>query len=342
MTFRRLALFVAVASASAREDCSGANCAVKSQQLLQKAKSQKGLKVSKVANGELDNYRVLESFVDLLALQQSPLTDEQMAIVRDLNTTFYEQTLPTLFERQQNDERLLDQHAEAVLKLNMEFQENKAQIEIKLEESMAADAMWADCEMTASSLRLAHEQAVAVMNDFLQTSTPSCGSIPEQRQPTPEMDQWVMCNLGFYRGFNSSYYSYKAASDAAEATWSLMSANCSALENTAGGKYCDWAGAVWGVGYWYPDSYAEAKMLFEETLSTSEDNSDGRKTDYSALVKIECYLRVLLGQDMSAAGSIHTTCDNAAVNTQQFDIVAPELAPIEDMSSLGQPDAGKC
>mmetsp|Transcript_79691 Transcript_79691/g.140648 ORF Transcript_79691/g.140648 Transcript_79691/m.140648 type:complete len:317 (+) Transcript_79691:812-1762(+) len=293
---------------------------------------------------DLDNYKVLESFVDLLALQSDPLSQEQMEIISELNKTFYEETLPTLYERHQNDELLLQQHADAVATCNTNLETGEAAVKGLKDASDTAAATEADCKATEEALLAAKEQAMAMMTEFLESSVPSCGSIPEPRQPTPEMDAWIMCNLGFYNSFNASYYSYKAVAMAAESAYEAMSTNCSILSSSSDEKLCSWVHELSLVKSDYEHCRSETVTLFEETLDSTQDNTQGRKSDYSALVKIQCYLQVLMGGDISAAANIHTMCDSAATDTHMFDITVPDLVPYAShiLEHMGTPPAGSC
>jgi len=338
-------LAILVALSSALEDCADASCALKAQQLLQKGRTQRSLKVKSVKERDtqhidLDNYKVLQSFVDLVALQTDPLTQAQMAIVAELNRTFYEETLPTLSERHQNDQKLLQEHADAVAICNSNLEQSALQVNWMKDESDRAASTEAECTSVEGRLRDAEMQALSIMSDFLATTESSCGDMPEAK-PTPEMETWIMCSLSFAMSFNSTYYSYKAAAMAAESAAEAMSTNCSMLDSTAAEKLCSWSNELGMVKGNYEHCRSETVTLFEETKATAMDNMEGRKSDYSALVKIQCYLQVLLSGDTSNAGNVHTLCDNAAINTHEFDIMVPDLAPYSTwiLESLGTPAA---
>lgn len=343
MAFVKLIAVGVISAVAALEECKDASCAAKAQQLLQKSKTRKALSNSVMANGQhadLQNFDVLKGFVDLMALQDGPLSAEQMDIVKELNKTFYEETLPTIFDRHHNDVTLLKQHADAVASCDTELETTGATVKSLQEASELAAAATADCATTESTMLGTYEQAVAVMTEFLANTHSTCGSIPEPRQPTPEMDAWVMCNLAFYRGFNSSYYTYKAAVLAAESAHSLMSTNCSVLGSTAREKYCSWSDELSLVKLNYEKCREETVLLFHQTLDTANDNKQGRKSDYSALVKIQCYLNILLSQDANGA-SMHSQCDNSHVDTTSLDIHPPELVPYDSeyVASLGSAES---
>ena len=343
MALFKLIAVAAISAVAALEECKDASCAAKAQQLLQKSKTRKALSNSVMANGQhadLQSFDVLKGFVDLLALQDDPLSPEQMDIVKELNKTFYEETLPTIFQRHHNDVTLLQQHADAVASCDTELEVTGATVKSSQAASELAAATSADCGTTESILLSTYEQAVAVMNEFLANTHSTCGSIPEPRQPTPEMDAWVMCNLAFYRGFNSSYYTYKAAVLAAESAHSSMSTNCSVLGSAAKEKYCGWSDELSLVKLNYEKCREETVLLFHETLDTANDNMQGRKSDYSALVKIQCYLNILLSPNANGA-SIHSQCDDGQVDTSSLDIHPPELVPYDSeyVASLGSAES---
>jgi len=58
-------------------------------------------------------------------------------------------------------------------------------------------------------------------------------------------------------------------------------------------------------------------------------------------VKIQCYIQLLIGGDISAAANTHTMCDNAAADMHMFDITVPDLIPYaaETLGSMGLPIA---
>ena len=102
----RLALFVM--SVVALEDCHVDSGAPMAKQLLQRTMTRNALKIDSVERqrqhiGNLDALKNLADFWELGVLQGALLSQEQLQIVRELNRTFYEETLPTLFERHQND-----------------------------------------------------------------------------------------------------------------------------------------------------------------------------------------------------------------------------------------------
>ncbi|CAE8660650.1 unnamed protein product [Polarella glacialis] len=148
---------------------------------------------------------------------------------------------------------------------------------------------------------------------YLTAIQPPSSVMPEQRAPTPDLENYIAQNLEFFENLQSSYALLKAQISAVEAE----------VENDKSNRL---------------RCRTQAGTLYQETLKTAHSNAEGRWADRDALVKVQCYLAMLL--DGSTTQEKMKACnDNAAGHTFSLDIVEPRVPDINRqlLDGLGAP-----
>jgi len=350
--FRLLAaLAFAASAAAAAQDCevdsSAPHCAAKSQnQLLQASKRQKAEEIlqTDVSSSVSPMLEMVEGFAQLVGQEGRNLTSSQKQLIRKLNATFYNETLPTIVNRHTNDVKLLKTHVSSIEQCSTDLGNNSlvaASSKNSYDQASSASNLCAGQEAAASN---ASTRASRAMTSFLTSANPPSSTMPAVKGPTPEMDTWVQTNLAFYKSFNRSYYALKATMTAAKAAHSTKTGECQTKATAAAGKYCTWFDEVVLFKSTYETCRSELIMLYNKTLATAMSNVKGRKADYSALMKVECYLKVLLADDGMAA-SAFAACENSAgPDLTALNIVAPPIPARAEaaLAGLGAPVDKSC
>lgn len=272
-----------------------------------------------VSSGVSPMVEMVESFAQLVGKEGRNLTSSQIELVRSLNATFYNQTLPTIASRHKNDVALLKAHVRAIEQCNTDLANNSLKAASLKRLYDAASSASTTCAGQEAAALNASTSASTAMSAFLKGTQPPSSTMPAVKGPTPEMDQWVQTNLAFYRGFNKTYYSLKATMAATQAAHSTKASECQTKATAASGKYCTWFDEVTLFKSAYATCRSENVLLYNKTLAASLSNMKGRKADYSALMKVECYLKVLLDAAGMAATKF-TACESS---------VAPDLTPLD-------------
>lgn len=348
---RLLAALTFVASAAAAQDCevdsSAPNCAAKTQrQLLQASKLQKTEEIlhTDVSSSVAPMLEMVEGFAQLVGQEGRNLTSSQKELVRKLNATFYQETLPTIANRHTNDVKLLNAHVRSIEQCSTDLARNSltaASSKGAYDQASSASSLCASQEAAAAN---ASTRASTAMTSFLTSASPPSSTMPAVKGPTPEMDTWVQTNLAFYKSFNRSYYALKATMTAAKAAHSTKAGECQTKATSAAGKYCTWFDEVVLFKSTYDTCRSEVIMLYNKTLAAALSNMKGRKADYSALMKVECYLKVLLADDGMAASAFAACENNAAPDLTALNIVAPPIPARAEatLASLGNPVDKSC
>ena len=345
--FAALTVAVAVAAQDCGVDDSSPSCAAQTQnQLLQASKLQKTevLAHSDVSSSVAPMLDMVEGFAQLVGQEGRNLTSTQKELVRTLNATFYNQTLPTITKRHANDVNLLKAHVAAIQQCNTDLANNSlraASMKSIYDQASLASKTCADEESAALS---ASTSAIAAMTSFLKGSAPPSSTMPATKGPTPEMDQWVQANLAFYRNFNRTYYGLKATMTATKAAHSTKAGECKTKATAASGKYCTWFDEVTLFKSEYESCRSAAILLYRKTLASAISNMNGRKSDYTALMKIECLLKVLLAEDGTSQSKL-TACETAAApDLTALDIVKPVVPDRAEslLAGLGSPVDKSC
>ncbi|CAE8722379.1 unnamed protein product [Polarella glacialis] len=163
---------------------------------------------------------------------------------------------------------------------------------------------------------------------YLTAIQPPSSVMPEQRAPTPDLENYIAQNLEFFENLQSSYALLKAQISAVEAEGRLI----------FDAKFCLWKTEVENDKSNRLRCRTQAGTLYQETLKTAHSNAEGRWADRDALVKVQCYLAMLL--DGSTTQEKMKACnDNAAGHTFSLDIVEPRVPDINRqlLDGLGAP-----
>lgn len=351
------ALTVAAAAAVAAQDCgvddSSPSCAAQTQkQLLQASKLQRTevLAHSDVSSSVAPMLEMVQGFAQLVGQEGRNLTSTQKELVRTLNATFYNQTLPTITKRHANDINLLLTHVAAIQQCNTDLANNSlraASMKSIYDQASSASTTCADEESAALN---ASTSANAAMTFFLKDSAPGGrdpppnSTMPAIKGPTLEMDKWVRDHLDFYTNFNRTYYGLKATMTATKAAHSTKAGECKTKATAASGKYCTWFDEVTLFKSEYESCRSTAIMLYSKTLAAAISNMNGRKSDYTALMKIECLLRVLLAEDGTSQSKLKACETAAAPDLRALDIVKPVVPDRAEsvLAGLGSPVDKSC
>ncbi|CAE8714642.1 unnamed protein product [Polarella glacialis] len=260
--------------------------------------------VQRVASMSLsEESSLVEDLVTEVLSTGQPLTGVQEEIIERLNESFVTETLPGLQKRHDSDA-----NAERAL---LERGDHSTQ--------QSSDRF--DCK--ASRMGRADE-----LTAYLTAIQPPSSVMPEQRAPTPDLENYIAQNLEFFENLQSSYALLKAQISAVEAEGRLI----------FDAKFCLWKTEVENDKSNRLRCRTQAGTLYQETLKTAHSNAEGRWADRDALVKVQCYLAMLL--DGSTTQEKMKACsDNAAGHTFSLDIVEPQLPDLNQqlLDGLGAP-----
>jgi len=342
-----LTLTAAVAVPDCKVDDSAPGCAAQTHNHLLQASTLHKAEVqvrTDVSSSVAPMLEMVESFAQLVGKEGRNLTSSQKEIVRSLNATFYRETLPTIASRHKNDVALLKAHVTGIEQCNTDLTNNSLKAASLKGIYDQASSASTTCTGEETAALNASARAKSAMTSFLKGAQPPSSTMPAIKGPTPEMDLWVQTNLAFYKAFNRSYYAFKATMTAAQAAHSTKAGECQTKAAGASGKYCTWFDEVVLFKSGYETCRNQTVSLYNKTLAASMSNMKGRKADYSALLKVECYLKVLLAEDGLAASKF-TACESApAPDLTALDIVAPAVPARAEavLTGMGSPVDKSC
>ncbi|CAE8641525.1 unnamed protein product [Polarella glacialis] len=97
-----------------------------------------------------------------------------------------------------------------------------------------------ECVAQEGSLQGKQKMTQEELTAYLAAIQPPSSVMPEQRAPTPDMDNYIAQNLGFFENLQSSYASLKAQISAVEAEVETKTAGCAEVEVVFDDKCCFW------------------------------------------------------------------------------------------------------
>ncbi|CAE8736139.1 unnamed protein product, partial [Polarella glacialis] len=259
--------------------------------------------VQRVASMSLsDQSALVEDLVTEMLATGQPLTGTQKEIIERLNETFVTETLPELQKRHDSDQELLNVHAAAFAHCDVDLETNSQRVSTLNSDQSSTESVHTECLAQEGSLqsseKLKHEELTA----YLKSLQPPSSMMPEQRAPTPTMDDFAAQNLEFFKSLNSSYVSLKEQISTVEAE----------VE---------------------PRQLAAQRQGWSLTRSFA---SGSRRADLVAVLKVQCYLKMLL--DGTTQEKLKE-CKDAEHTSSAFDIAEPQLIELNQrvLDGLGAP-----
>ncbi|CAE8602210.1 unnamed protein product [Polarella glacialis] len=293
--------------------------------------------VQRVASMSLSEQSALvEELVTQVLRTGQPLTGIQKEIIERLNQTFVNETLPELQKRHDSDQEMLYAHAAGFAHCDGTLGTASQSVSTLNSEQSSLESFLAECVAQESSLQstknLLHEELTA----YLQALQPPSSMMPEQRAPTPDMDDFIAQNLEFFKTLNSSYASLKEHISTVEAEVEAKTASCEQEELIFDAKFCLWKTEVENAKTNYLHCRQSAETLYEETLKTAHSNAEGRRADLEALRKVQCYLKMLL--DGTTQEKMNE-CNDVQHTQSSLDIAEPQVPDINQvlLDGLGAP-----
>ncbi|CAE8619828.1 unnamed protein product [Polarella glacialis] len=141
---------------------------------------------------------LMEGLVNEVLTSGEPLTGIQKEIIERLNETFVTETLPELQKRHDSDQALLNEHAAGVANCDVGL-ENKSQSVATLNsEQSSLEAAHTECVAQEGSLQGNLKILQEELTAYLTALQPPSSMMPEQRAPTPDMDNYITQNLEFF------------------------------------------------------------------------------------------------------------------------------------------------
>ncbi|CAE8582836.1 unnamed protein product, partial [Polarella glacialis] len=251
--------------------------------------------VQRVASMSLsEESSLVEDLVTEVLSTGQPLTGVQEEIIERLNESFVTETLPGLQKRHDSDQELLNVHAASFAHCDVDLETNSQKVSTLNSDQSSIESAHTECLAQEGSLqsseKLMHEELTAYLKSIQSPSS----MMPEQRAPTPAMDDFVAQNLEFFRSLSSSYDSLKEQISTVEAEVEAKTANCSEVGLEFDEKFCLWKTEVENAKSNYLNCRTEVGTLYRETLKAAHSNAEGRRADLAAVLKVQCYLRMLL------------------------------------------------
>ncbi|CAE8610942.1 unnamed protein product [Polarella glacialis] len=349
-SIKGLTLLLAVSAAGAvqPDSCEGGCKGARAQVLLQtgsvgryrfsaRGSGEEFKDVQRVASMSLtDQSALVEDLVtDVLATGQ-PLTGTQKEIIERLNETFVTEKLPELQRLHDSDQELLNVHAATVAHCDVDLETNSQRVSTLNSDQNSTESAHTECLAQEASLqsseKLKHEELTA----YLKSLQPPSSMMPEQRAPTPAMDDFVAQNLEFFKSLNSSYVSLKERISTVQAEVEAKTAGCAEAELVFDEKFCLWKTEVENAKSNYLNCRTATLTLYNETLKTAHSNAESRRADLAAVLKVQCFLKMLL--DGTTQEKLKE-CTDAEHTSSALDIAEPQLPELNQrvLDGLGAP-----
>ncbi|CAE8629052.1 unnamed protein product [Polarella glacialis] len=261
---------------------------------------------------------LVEGLVNEVLTSGKPLTGIQKEIIERLNETFVTEKLPELQKRHGSGQQLLNKHLAGFAHCDGDLVEKLQSVSTLNSEQSSLESAHTECVAEEGSLQGKQKMMQEELTAYLTAIQPPSSVMPEQPAPTPDLDNYIAQNLEFFESLQSSYALLKAQISAVEAEVDAKTAGCAEGRLIFDAKICLWK--------------------TEETLKTAHSYVEGRRADREALVKVQCYLAMLL--DGSTTQEKMKACnDNAAGHTFSLDIVEPRVPDINRqlLDGLGAP-----
>ncbi|CAE8636986.1 unnamed protein product [Polarella glacialis] len=187
---------------------------------------------------------LVEDLVTGVLTTSQPLTGVQKEIIEQLNESFVTETLPGLQKRHDSDQELLNVHAAGFAHCDVDFETKSQRVSTLNSGQSSIESAHTECLAQEGSLqsseKLLHEELTA----YLKSIQPPSSMMPEQRAPTPAMDDFVAQNLEFFKRLNSSYVSLKERISTVQAEVEAKTAGCAEAGLVLDEKFCLWKTGV--------------------------------------------------------------------------------------------------
>ncbi|CAE8737399.1 unnamed protein product, partial [Polarella glacialis] len=139
-----------------------------------------------------------------------PLTGIQKEIIERLNETFVTETLPELQKRHDSDQQLLNEHAAGIAHCDQDLEDTSQSVATPNSEQSSLESAHTESVAQEGSLQGKQKTMQDELTAYLMAIQPPSSVMPEQRAPTPDMDNYIAQNLEFFGDLNSSYASLTA------------------------------------------------------------------------------------------------------------------------------------
>ncbi|CAE8632086.1 unnamed protein product [Polarella glacialis] len=279
---------------------------------------------------------LVEDLVTEALTTGQPLTGVQKEIIERLNESFVTETLPGLQKRHDSDQELLNVHAAALAQCDVDLETNSQRVSTLNSDQSAIESAHTECLAQEGSLQSSEKLMHEEMTAYLKSIQPPSNMMPEQRAPTPAMDDFVAQNLEFFKSLSSSYGSLKEQISTVEAEVEAKTAGCAEVGLVFDDKFCLWKIEVENAKSNYLNCRTETGTLYRETLKTAHSNAEGRRADLAAVLKVQCYLKMLLE---GTTQEKMKECNDAEHTSPALDISEPQLPELNQrvLDGLGAP-----
>ncbi|CAE8636532.1 unnamed protein product [Polarella glacialis] len=197
--------------------------------------------VQRVASMSLsEQSSLVEALVTEVLTTGQPLNGIQNEIIERLNESFVTETLPGLQKRHDSDQELLNVHAAGIAHCDVDLETNSQRVSTLNSDQSSTESAHTECLAQEGSLQSSEKQLHEEMTAYLKSIQPPSSMMPEQRAPTPAMDDFVAQNLEFFKGLNSSYVSLKEQISTVEAEVAAKTAGCAEVGLVFDNKFCLW------------------------------------------------------------------------------------------------------
>ncbi|CAE8622057.1 unnamed protein product [Polarella glacialis] len=210
---------------------------------------------------------LVEDLVTEVLATGQPLTGIQKKILERLNESFVTETLPGLQKRHDSDQELLNVHAAGFAHCEVDLETNSQRVSTLSSDQSSAESAPTECLAQEGSLQSSEKLMCEELTVYLKSIQPLSSMMPEQRAPTPAMDDFATQNLEFFKSLSSSCGSLKEQISTVEAEVGAKTAGCAEVGLVFDDKFCLWNTEVENTKSNYLNCRTETGTLYRETYA---------------------------------------------------------------------------
>jgi len=268
------------------------------------------------------------------------LSDAHKTVVMDLSTKVTEEEIPGVLDDFQQDQDLLDFHANALGDCDTDLERATSSVTAMGTTSSQLASEYASCEAERQSILDEKYNASLAFTMWMNSQVPPDNVVPSTTYGDA-VEEWLLERLTWYAAFNHTYKEYVVNETKADVEAKLSIANCSGELATYEFAYCSWVSEIAEVSSVYANCRNETTALYNSTLARVQISEASRVTELQTLYKVKCQLEALALDDSGLNGELDACEGESEADVTQIILTIPTLVAYNaDMvTALGTPSA---
>jgi len=278
----------------------------------------------------------LETRVGAAALDNKRLSPLEGSLMKALNETIENTTLPALKKGHEDDQKEMNRTVQALANCNDNFATDSKKAASARQMVDALKDTHRQCRGNQSKLKGVRAENMKDLKSFVDNLQQP--QKPASLAPTAA-DSYFAAGMKWFKENQATYAQKKVAYTAAKEEHDNKTDICNAAQTRYESGYCQWVGQGSAASKSYTRCWQQGSGNdWKQIRATVLDSAEQRKHEYVAAKKIQCFLSSLLIL-FSKAGAVTkqniSACKVLMPDTSIFDLVNTDAPPKKSVASLG-------